>query len=250
MRFPAQIEFLSQVPCLAVIVEPETIASRPQTTPAGLAFLRSQFLRAQAVGEQERIFAFTGLGSQDGTQELVAELAALLAKAEKRTLVVDLNFRDSTMPQLLGIQPHGKGLADWLWSEDPIQDYIHYSAIRELALLPTGQLKGDVDDLLSRRALAPDLKTLESEWDFILISAPSLLKVWYVLQAAPPEAHLIGVARYAEATLDDVIELQNRCIQSHLTLAGVVLHHFPKKHLKKEQMLWEFGPHRYLFDEV
>jgi Mrp family chromosome partitioning ATPase/uncharacterized protein involved in exopolysaccharide biosynthesis len=256
VRNPKQLELLQGYACLALLPESETSSLSQPFGPApepgsvaGLSFLRSQMLRATLAGKAEKVFVFCGLGRHAESAELVTKLAVLLAKAEKKTLLIDFNFNNPQVAALLGIKSQ-KGLSEWMFSEDRIQNYIDYSVVRELAVIQPGRISGNVDDLISRRPLAPVLAQLQNEWDFILINSPNLLEESHLLLAASAGSPVVAVARYADAELDDLKALAARCEECNFVFAGIVLHHYPRARLRSRRAPYELAAHRYVLEST
>ncbi|MFH1067181.1 MAG: AAA family ATPase [bacterium] len=271
LRNPAQIVSYSGVPCLAVLTRAENqktwmnslrksatrldlpglkrLGVKAQAAHlhenAGLAFLRSQLLRAVSSGQADKIFSFTALGSNAKNSRVVADLAVLLARSERRTLVVDLHLRRPRLAKMLGVEAE-QGLCEWFSSDDKLEHYITYSAVKELAVLHAGDLQDDPDDLLTRRPLADALVALQSSWDFILIDGPPFMDVWHMTAAAPVGSPIIAVAAYQQANLDDLWHLATRCENAYLKLAGVVLHDCPPFNPNDPLAAFEADIHHYL----
>ncbi len=103
-----------------------------------------------------QIIGFSPVKVGQRSTKLVAELAILFAQAEKRTLVIDMHMDDPKIASLLGIKIE-KGMEAWLTSDDPLREFIDFSAIRELAVLSLARKNPDYDELLSRRPLGAAL---------------------------------------------------------------------------------------------
>ncbi len=254
VKHPKQLELWRGITCLAVLTEPGTkTLSQPFTLEpesiAGLSYLRNQMLRATLTRDSSKFFIFSGLGANAEAAKLISKLAILLAKAEKRTLVIDFEFHQPQVGSFLGIKSQ-KGLTDWLSSNDRIQNYIEPSVIPQLSVIQPGRTLGNIDDLISRRPLIPTLIELQSEWDFILIHAESLLQESHILLAAPIETPLITVVRYADANLNDLDTLVSRCKECGFSFAGLVIHHYPQKRLRAGKAAYELGVHRYVLDSI
>lgn len=225
-----QVPLYTQAPCLAMLPPPPRLSIKEGLLEASgkdpyferLGFLRSDMLRSSLTQGYESIFAITPVTSEMDISDMVAALAVSLAKAEKRTLVVDLNLHRPCMSQKLGIQPR-KGLVEWLFSQNELRDYITFSAIRELAVIDPGNVGEEVDDLFTRRPLVPALLELRRDWDFIIVAGPPLIEVWHLLHAVPPQSPLIIVAEYLKSKVEDVQRSADLARRSRLSVYGVVV---------------------------
>ncbi len=229
LRSPAQIERATGFPCLATLPLHAVAGHPPRSytdSPSDLGFLRGQLLRDSFTSRENQIFAFTPVGEGGDSLEALAQLAILLAKSEKKTLVVSLNFSTQRLAKRLGIAP-ASGLVDWLFADDGIEEHIAYSAVQELALIDAGDFKGDLDSLISRRPLAPELTRLTEKWDFILIDGPPLLEQWHLLLAAPPRTQVIVISDYLGATTSDIMRLAARAATARMEIYGIVIQRCP-----------------------
>lgn len=240
LKSARQIEQRARVPALALLprhqplykgIRNRTIFDHPDY-PVGLGFLRGELLRAGALDAAARIVGFTPArdraGDRAGSSPLVANLAILLAQAEQRTLVVDLHFDAPRQADLLGIRSR-QGLSEWLVTNDPVDDFISYSAVRELAVLTPGAPNRDLDDLLSRRPLLDSLPGLREKWDFILLDAPSIVSDWTTMLSLPAGSPLIIAARFGRTTIDQLIATAEKAQVQNWNVMGAVLQDCPAR---------------------
>ncbi len=239
LRTPVQIEMATGLPCLATIPRLGGEDAHPThftDAPTDLGYLRGQLLRDSFTNRQHPLFAFSTVGHGGDSREALAQLAILLAKSEKKTLVINLNFSDDRLAKRLGIAPRS-GLTDWLFADDALEEHIAYSAVQELAMIDAGEFEGDVDSLISRRPLAPELTRLAGKWDFILIDGPPLLDEWHLLLAAPPRTQIIVVSGYQGATTSDLMRLAARAATARMEIYGVVLQGCPEMEPAEEWLV-------------
>jgi capsular polysaccharide biosynthesis protein len=251
IKYPQQIELAAGVPCLAVIAEPgNTLPSFKlgRDTVSGLAYLRNRLLRGDPMGYDNHIISFMDLGASHASTVSVAQLGWLLASAGRSTLLVDLDFKRPKLASLFATSKE-HGLSEWVSSNAPLSSFIQKTEVPELGLLQPGSKLQDLDLQLSRRQLSNELQNLRSQWDYILVYAPSLLKNPHLLLAAPSNSPVIALTKFDESPLDDLNEAVALAESFHLRFAGVILHHFPLRKLKGNHFLFGLGPHRYLLGE-
>ncbi len=117
-------------------------------------------------------------------------LAATLARAGTRTLLVDGDLRRGRIAAMLGLHP-SPGLVDVLLDRASLEDAIVHSRQTEsLDVLPAGALTEDPGELLT--VSFPDLLAqLERDYEFVVIDSTPVV----------PIADSRVVARFADATL-------------------------------------------------
>lgn len=237
IKSAAQLESRTHVPVLTLLprhtplfkgIRNRSIFDHPGY-PIGLGFLRSELLRSGARNPKNRVVGFTSVQQHGNYQsDLIANLAILLAQAEKRTLVIDLHLNAPRQAEKLGIHPK-IGLTEWLASDDESPDaYISYSAIRELAVLSPVVKHRDIDDLLSRKPLLGAMPALLEKWDFILVDSPPILADWSMLLTLPQGSPVILTARHRRATIEEFLACSDRVVNEGWRVKGAVLQGCPR----------------------
>jgi polysaccharide biosynthesis transport protein len=156
-------------------VEPHLIAvSQPRSAyTEQFRGLRTKILEA---GErmQMRAFVVTSAGIAEGKTLTALNLAWLLAQTEGvRALVIDSDLRRPCATDYLGIDAP-RGLSEVLGGQLRLEDAIVRLEPAGLYLLPGGQPRDDVAELLSGPSYARLLTEVRRMFDYIIIDAPPL----------------------------------------------------------------------------
>lgn len=220
------LALIPKYPPLSQGTKRKTVFNNP-AYPAALGFLRSRLVQLGMTDSDNTIIGFVPAQPGENCSQLVADLAILLAQAEKRTLVIDLHLWEPRQAGLLGITPKN-GFADWLSARDDIGNYISYSALRELALLAPGNSSQDLDDLLASHPLLRAMPELLKNWDYILIDAPAITADWSLTMTLPSDSPMIIGANYGKTTIEVLTETVRRAKSHDWPLLGVVLQGCPK----------------------
>jgi uncharacterized protein involved in exopolysaccharide biosynthesis/Mrp family chromosome partitioning ATPase len=224
---PSRVETLTGLPCLAALPRPRRASRGPRHIfthapfPLGLGFLRSWLIRSALGNNAARIVGFAPVSPDFSSSRTVADLAILLAEAEKRTLVVDLHLDHPAQPRLLGVT-HAR-LAAWLASDDPVEDYIGYTTVRELAVLAAERRVPGVENLLSRRPLSETLPGILDKWDFILIDAPAITTDSALMLTLPAGSPLLLAADARRSRAESILQAARHARGPRWALDGVVL---------------------------
>ena len=156
-------------------VEPHLFAVTQPRSPHCEQFrsLRTKLLQA---GERNgmRAFVITSAGVGEGKTLTSLNLAWLLAQTEgMRALVIDSDLRQPCATDYLGIEP-SIGLSDVLGGTAHLDEAIVRLEPAGLYLLPGGQARDDVAELLSGPSYARLVTELRRTFDYIIIDAPPL----------------------------------------------------------------------------
>jgi capsular exopolysaccharide synthesis family protein len=135
--------------------------------------IRTVLLRDAHV-EATRVVMVTSAVGGEGKTTLAAHLAGSLARAGRRTLLVDCDLRRPAAHQLfeLPLQP---GLSEALLGEVHIAEATLSTSVDGLWLIPAGQWDREVLQALARDGLEKVFEKLRSEYDFVIIDSHPVL---------------------------------------------------------------------------
>jgi capsular exopolysaccharide synthesis family protein len=141
-----------------------------------------------------RIVMVTSAGHGEGKTTLAAALATSLARAGRKTLLLDGDLRRPTVHELFEI-PMQPGLSEVLLAEVEVSEAALEQPQDNLSVLPAGQWDREVLLALSRDGLEGIFERLGEEFDFILIDSHPVL--------AATDSLLIG--RHVDAVILSVL---------------------------------------------
>ena len=156
-------------------VEPHLVAIT-QPRSAYCEQFRSLRTRILQAGEREQMqtFVITSAGMGEGKTLTALNLAWLLAQTEGvRALVIDSDLRQPCATDYLAIDAP-RGLSEVLGGELSLHEAVVRLDPAGLYLLPGGQARDDVAELLSGPTYAGVIAEARSLFDFIIIDAPPL----------------------------------------------------------------------------
>ncbi|HET6890272.1 MAG TPA: CpsD/CapB family tyrosine-protein kinase [Pyrinomonadaceae bacterium] len=159
----------------AARVEPHLVAiSQPRSAyTEQFRSLRTRILQA---GErsQTRAIVITSAGVGEGKTLTALNLAWLLAQSEGvRALLIDSDLRQPCATDYLGIDT-SRGLSEVLGGELTLQEAIIRLEPAGLHLLPGGQARDDVAELLTGPTFASIIQEARRMFDYIIIDAPPM----------------------------------------------------------------------------
>lgn len=126
--------------------------------------------------KDSRVVLVTSALGGEGKTSLSCHLAASLARAGFRTLLIDGDMRQPAIHQALNIDT-GKGLSELLRQEIELDKAVHATAIDHLWIIAAGQWSPAATAALARTRLPNLLKTLREHYEYIIIDSAPLLPV-------------------------------------------------------------------------
>jgi receptor protein-tyrosine kinase len=157
-------------------VSDEVVVAYRPFGPEGerLRSLRSQLqLRWFDEGGKHACLAIVGAHRGEGRSHLAANLAVSFAQAGERTLLVDADLRNASQHKLFKLE-NTTGLSNLLVGQVHESSVKFVPGIPGLAILPSGPLPPNPQELLGRTALIRMLDQSASSFGVVIIDTPAL----------------------------------------------------------------------------
>lgn len=185
-----------------------------QRAPHGLLSESLRQLRSEVLDRMERrgyrTLMFVGAQPGGGVSAVASNLAAATAMNNRRVLLIDANFRRSTLGARFEIDADAPGLGDLLTEHAELEQAIHATDIDGLDIMPIGRHRTGALEQLESQTLRRALTQLEGRYDMIFIDAPPL--------------SIVGEARVL-ANRADAVVLVTRAMRDKRGLVARMLNH-------------------------
>ncbi|MBU6402514.1 MAG: AAA family ATPase, partial [Verrucomicrobia bacterium] len=202
---PAELAEQLSVPVLGQI--PAICLRQPEDQPGIDLLDRQRFEFLEAFRSLRSSVLFMGNGRAkpksivvassvpaEGKSTVALYLAATLAKANARVLLVDADMRRAGLHKFFGL-PLGPGLAELLGREVSFGEAVVPTSLENLILLPAGEPKRNPGDLLWSAAWAEFLTEAGPQFDYILADSPPVLATEDAAALAPKVDGVLFVVR-------------------------------------------------------
>jgi len=135
--------------------------------------VRTQLMH-DSTSKRRQVVLVTSAMTQEGRTTVSSQLAASLARAGRRTLLVDGDVRRPALHALFDV-PLEDGLCEVLRAEVDVADVIRPTHAEGLWLLTAGYCDVDAIHALATEQMQPAFEKLRSEYDFIIIDGAPVL---------------------------------------------------------------------------
>jgi capsular exopolysaccharide synthesis family protein len=184
------------------------------SVPDAADAFRAVFLHL-ARQEQLKVVMVTSAVEGEGKTRLATQLAATLARAWRRTLLVDCDLRHPTAHEALDVRLE-PGFCDALRGTIEFEEAIRTTTVNRLWMIPAGRCDDAALDGLPREDVAEVFERLKRHYDFIIVNAAPVL----------PVADSLVIGKHADAALLAVLRDVSRlpavhAAQRRLTRLGV-----------------------------
>lgn len=177
-------------------------------------------------GEKRKIISITSFTSGDGKSFFSRNLAMSLATSGKKTLLVDLDLRKSTLVKTLGMTNTGKGsaifLADKKITINEIIDTSH-KFHKNLDIIPVYLFPPNPAELLSSERLEQLFHSVEKDYDYIVVDTAPVGLVSDILYINAYSAATIFLLRSDYTLRKFLPEIQELYEEKRLNNLNVVL---------------------------
>jgi polysaccharide biosynthesis transport protein len=169
-----------------------------------------------------KVVLITSAMGGEGKTSLAAQLGASLARAGRKTLLVDADLRKPTLHRLLHV-PRGPGFSDLLQGRCTIDQVTQPSSSVRLSLITAGQTDEQAIQALAQEDVSGIFEQLRQQYDFIVVDCSPILPVPDSLTLAPhADAAILSVLRDV-STLPTVYAAYQRLSYLGLTILGAVV---------------------------
>lgn len=148
---------------LVTVLDPAAVASEAYRS------LRTTLLYAVA-NTPPTVILITSPGLMDGKSTTCANLAVVLAQADKETLVIDGDLHRPSLHKVFGV-PNVNGMVDVLSGEYDLSE-VCTEPFPGLKVLSTGPIPPNPAELLISGRLAPLIRQARQLFDYVLIDSP------------------------------------------------------------------------------
>ncbi len=156
--------------------------------------VRTMLLHA-ARAEQTKVVLVTSAASGEGKTSLASQLAASLARAWKKTLLIDGDLRNPANHKLFGL-PLEPGLCELLRGEINVGEAVRCTQISRLWMISAGHWDQHAIQALAQENVRTMLDQLKQQYDFIIIdSSPVLAVADALLLGQHADASILAVMR-------------------------------------------------------
>ncbi|MBI2877344.1 MAG: polysaccharide biosynthesis tyrosine autokinase [Candidatus Tectomicrobia bacterium] len=203
LEIPKLIERIG-VHKITSLLAPRTLVQRLDVLHEPGSLVAEQFrkIRAQLwnLHGQARTLLITSALPQEGKTFVVANLAIALAMGiHEHVLLVDTDFRRSSLHTWFGLQPQG-GLANYLAGEGELSRYLLKTAVPKLTLLPAGIVPPNPSELLASQRMRELVREIRDRYPdrYVLFDASPVLPTTEPNILAPQVDGVVLVVRAAK----------------------------------------------------
>lgn len=201
--------------------------------PADLAVEAIRSLRTSLhfamLEAKNNILTISGPCPAVGKTFVSANLAAVIAQAGQKVLVIDADMRKGTLHKVLGTT-HTDGLSDVLAGKVQVDDAIRQApGVEGMDYLVRGDIPPNPSELLMHPRFGELLTTLAARYDMVIVDTPPILAVTDAAIVARHAGSNLLVTRFGVNQPKEILLTKKRFEQNGVTVKGAIFNAVEKR---------------------
>lgn len=158
--------------------EKELITLFEQDSPVAESFraLRARIQHSSEEAENPKMILVTSAAEGEGKSFTAFNLAGSFSQSNKRTLIIDCDFRRPRIHTVMGVDKK-PGLVDYLAKKVKLEDIIRTVRTNNLSYITSGTIPPNSAEILESRAMKNFLLEIRDFFDVIILDSPPIIAV-------------------------------------------------------------------------
>ncbi|WP_254775465.1 polysaccharide biosynthesis tyrosine autokinase [Pseudoxanthomonas sp. GM95] len=201
--------------------------------PADLAVEAMRSLRTSLhfamLEAKNNVLMISGPRPGVGKTFVSANLAAVIAQAGQKVLVIDADMRKGTLHKVLGVVP-GNGLSDVLVGKADAASAIHImDRVPNMHYMTRGEIPPNPSELLMHPRFTQLLESLASQYDLVIIDTPPILAVTDAAIVGQQAGSSLLVTRFGLNQPKELMLTKKRFEQNGVHIKGAIFNAVEKR---------------------
>ncbi|MDC0661799.1 polysaccharide biosynthesis tyrosine autokinase [Marinobacter sp. SS21] len=200
--------------------------------PADLAIEALRSLRTSLhfalMDAPNNILMICGPSPGVGKTFVSTNLAAVMAQADQRVLLIDADMRKGFSHETFNVN-NDKGLSELLSGQATLEEVVHHTEADNLTFIPRGMVPPNPSELLMGKRFEDYLQELAPKYDLVIVDTPPILAVTDPAIVGKHAGTTMLVTRFGLNPLKEIELTQRRFEQNGIDVKGVIFNAVEKR---------------------
>jgi len=169
-----------------------------------------------------KMLLVTSAGANEGKTVSSLNLAATLAEAGSRVLLIDVDLRKPSCHRSLGLA-NDHGLSSYLAGQIELAHVTHALERPRIWFIPAGPTPPNPAELVGSARMRDTLETLRDQYDFIILDSPPVLPVTDAVVLAREVDGVVQVVKGHDTPRELIRRARDQLVQTNAHLLGAVV---------------------------
>jgi len=177
---------------------------------------------------EQKVIAITSTISGEGKTFITANLAAIIATANKKVLVVGMDLRKPKLQNIFGVSIQ-KGLSTYLIGKDTEEDIVQPTQVENLFYAPSGPIPPNPAELIGNPKMDSFINWAKKNYDIILLDTPPIAIVTDAMLAQRFSDVTLFILRFGYSNRNVLRFFENITSQDKTSSYGLVINDLENK---------------------
>lgn len=214
-----------------------------EVNPSDLAIEAIRSLRTSLhfamLEAKNNIVMISGASPAVGKSFISSNLAAVIAQAGQKVLLVDADMRKGYLNKVFN-KPNNNGLSDLLIGDVDFSQSIQNSGVENLDVLVRGKIPPNPSELLMSNGFTKLIEHAQQQYDLVIIDTPPILAVTDAAIIGKQVGTAFMLARYDVNPLKEIITAANRFDLNGVEIKGLIFNAVEKRASEYDYYNYEY----------
>jgi tyrosine-protein kinase Etk/Wzc len=177
---------------------------------------------------KNNVMMISGASPNAGKTFISTNLAAVIANAGQRVLLIDGDLRRGDLHRTLG-DKHNNGLSELLSGKIDLEKARRHSSVENLDFIPRGQVPPNPSELLTHPNFGAFIERMAASYDQVIIDTPPILAVTDAAVIGRHAGISLLVARFGVNQPKELALAMQRFEQNGIPLKGAIFNAVEKR---------------------
>lgn len=217
-----------------------TAYSKPKSVAAEAYRTLRTNLSFAALDKECRSILLTSVSPSDGKTTTAANLAIVLAQADKRVMLVDCDMRRPMLHKVFGVE-NKQGLTNCLLQNKRPEEVAVHGLIDNLTIVTSGPIPPNPAEIITSHKITSLWESILESYDYLIIDSPPILAVTDAVLLSNQVDGVLLVVESGGTKIEYAKQAKEQLNRANARILGVVIN---KVHMRTQDYHYYYAYHQ------